>query len=49
MQAPSFNKDSPSIREFSFLGAPISLRIDRTATVSVLDKIDPNIKADFQV
>lgn len=42
---PSFNSDSPSIKECSFLGAPTSLNNANTATVSVQLRIEPNMKA----
>lgn len=45
IQVPSFSKLSPSIKELNFLGAPDYLSNARTATVSVQDKIAPNIKA----
>jgi len=45
MQVPSLNKLSPYIRELNFLGAPASLSRAKTATVSVQDKTEPNIKA----
>jgi hypothetical protein len=45
MHVPSFISDSPSIKELNYLGAPTSFRRDITATVSVQDKIAPNINA----
>lgn len=49
MQVPSLNKLSPSINELNFLGAPAYLRRAKTATVSVQERTDPNIKAYGQV
>lgn len=45
MHVPSLNKLSPSIRELNFLGAPAYFSKASTATVSVQDSTDPNIKA----
>lgn len=45
MQVPSLNKLSPSIKELNFLGAPAYLSKAKTATVSVHDNTEPNIKA----
>ena len=49
MHVPSFNKDSPSIKELNFFGAPISFKSDITATVSVQERMEPNRKAEGQV
>lgn len=38
----SFASDSPLMREFNLLGAPISYKIAPIATVSVHDSSDPN-------
>lgn len=46
IQVPSLNKLYPSISELNFLGAPASFNIANTATVSVHDSTDPNIKAE---
>lgn len=45
IQLPSFRRLYPSISELNFLGAPASLSKASTATVSVQDKTEPNIKA----
>ena len=45
IQVPSLNKLYPSIKELNFLGAPAYFNNANTATVSVHDKTDPNIKA----
>lgn len=49
MQVPSLNKDYPSIKERNFFGAPASFRRAKTATVSVQESTDPNIKASDQL
>lgn len=49
MHVPSLSRDSPSINELNFFGAPTSLRSESTAIVSVQDKIDPNMNAPLQV
>lgn len=45
IQVASFIKDSPSIREENFLGAPTSLSKAITAAVSVQDMMLPNKNA----
>jgi len=42
-------RDSPSIKELNFLEAPASFNNAKTATVSVHDRIEPNMKAPVQV
>ena len=49
MHVPSLNKLYPSIRELNFLGAPAYFNNAKTATVSVHDNTDPNIKAYGQL
>ena len=49
MQLPSLRRLYPSIKELNFLGAPASLRRERTATVSVQERMDPNMKAPMVV
>jgi len=46
---PSLSKLSPSINELNFRGAPAYLRSASTATVSVQESTDPNIKASGHV
>jgi len=41
MQVASFIRDSPSIKERNFYGAPTSFNKATTAAVSVQDNIDP--------
>jgi len=45
MHVPSFSKLYPSIRELNFFGAPASFSKAKTATVSVQERIDPNMNA----
>lgn len=45
IHVPSLNKLSPSINELNFLGAPAYLSKAKTATVSVHESTEPNIKA----
>ena len=45
IHVPSLNKLSPSIKELNFFGAPAYLSKAKTATVSVQESTDPNIKA----
>lgn len=45
IQVPSLNKLSPSIKELNFFGAPAYLSNANTATVSVQESTDPNMKA----
>ena len=49
MHVPSLNKLSPSMSDLNFLGAPAYLSKANTATVSVHDSTDPNIKASDQL
>ena len=49
MHVPSLNKLYPSIRELNFRGAPAYFNNAKTATVSVHDNTDPNIKAYGQL
>jgi hypothetical protein len=45
MQLPSLIRLSPYIKDLNFLGAPAYFNKANTATVSVQDKTEPNIKA----
>ena len=45
IHVPSFKRLSPSIRELNLRGAPAYFRRANTATVSVHERTEPNMKA----
>lgn len=49
IHVPSLNKLYPSINELNFRGAPAYFNKAKTATVSVHERTDPNIKASGHV